>query len=393
MKQDVGESVDHVERLAIIDLALRPGVGSVTFKNLIGHFGSARQAAQASAADLAEAPGIGLRRAQKMLQSSGEAVVEAELQLAARHRVQIITCIDPDYPQALKYLPDPPVMLYVRGTLTDADRLAMAIVGSRRSSLYGQQQAERFAVALSQIGFTVISGLARGIDAAAHRAAVKHGGRTVAVLGNGLSTIYPPEHQKMAAEIADSGAVVSEYPMTAEPRAEHFPRRNRIISGMSLGVLVIEAGLKSGALITAHVAAEQGKEVFALPGRVDSPFSTGCHKLIQEGARLAQSIDDILEEFPDLRFASSAAATLSSSSQAAASASAGKGDNQPQLPLTLKLTAEESAVMAALDGEPLTVDEIAARAAIAHAAVSATLTMLELKRLVRSLPGPRYARA
>lgn len=392
MNQEVGETVDQVERLAIIDLALRPGVGSVTFKNLIGHFGSARLAAQASADELAEAPGIGLRRARKMLQSSGEAAVEAELKLAARHRVHIITCIDPHYPQALKYLPDPPIMLYVRGTLTDADRLAMAIVGSRRSSLYGQQQAERFAVALSQIGFTVISGLARGIDVAAHRAAVKHGGRTVAVLGNGLSTIYPPEHQKVAAEIVDSGAVISEYPMTAEPRAEHFPRRNRIISGMSLGVLVIEAGLKSGALITAHVAAEQGKEVFALPGRVDSPFSTGCHKLIQEGARLAQSIDDILEEFPDLRFASSSA-TLSSNSQAAAGASAGNGDNQPQLPLTLKLTAEESAVMAALDGEPMTVDEIAARAAIAHAAVSATLTMLELKRLVRSLPGPRYARA
>ena len=385
-------AVNQHERLAIIELSLRSGIGSVTFKALLNHFGSAAAAARASAAALADVPGIGPRRAEKMLDTMGSNGAIAELELAARHNVRIITCIDPDYPQALKYLPDPPIVLYVRGSLLPDDRLAMAVVGSRRSSLYGQQQAERFAIQLAQVGFTVISGLARGIDAAAHRATVKHGGRTIAILGNGLRTIYPSEHQRLAAEVAESGAVISEYPMAAEPRAEHFPRRNRIISGMSLGVLVVEASLKSGALITAHVAAEQGKEVFAVPGRVDSPFSTGCHKLIQEGARLTQSIDDILEEFPDLRLTAPTAAGTTPGTPGASGASAGDGGAQAQLPLALKLTPPEAAIIAALDGDPLTVDEIADRSAVPLVTVTATLTMLELKRLIQSHPGPRYTR-
>jgi DNA processing protein len=263
----------------------------------------------------------------------------------------------------------------------------VAIVGSRRSSLYGQEQAERFAAGLARAGFTIISGLARGIDGCAHAGALKAGGRTIAVLGNGLSRVYPPEHTKRAEEIAARGAVVSELPMASEPAAENFPRRNRIISGLSLGVLVIEAGKRSGSLITAHVAAEQGKEVFALPGRVDTPFTAGTHRLIQEGAKLAHSLEDILDEFQGLSEPAAAAAGVAGDRGGAGEPSQGR------LSLRPNLSPAEEAILGALDSEPLTADQIAAAADLPASAVAAQLTMLELKRLVRSLPGQRYVRA
>ncbi|MBN2582094.1 MAG: DNA-processing protein DprA [Planctomycetes bacterium] len=366
---------DNVTR-SHLHLALTPGIGAVSFRALLEHFGSAERALTASASQLAEVPGFGPKRADDVARARDQVRVDPEIELAARHGVDIVAFGSASYPVALTYLPSPPPVLYVRGTVVAEDARAMAIVGSRRCSLYGQEQAERFAAGLSESGFTVVSGLARGIDIYAHVGALKAGGRTLAVLGNGLASVYPPEHEARAREIAEQGALISEFPMTTLPSPENFPRRNRVISGLSLGVLVVEAAQRSGALITASIAAEQGKEVFAVPGRIDTPFTVGTHRLIQEGAKLVHSLQDILDEFPDLRL------------PAVASQDGGQGT----LPLGPALDPQEEAILASLGAEPLTADELAERAGLQVAAVTANLTLLELKGLVRSVPGPRYAR-
>jgi DNA processing protein len=364
---------DAVTR-SCLHLALTPGVGAVSFRSLLEHFGSAERALGASASELAEVPGFGAKRAEEVARARDAIDVRPEMELAARHGVTIAAFGSPTYPVALTYLAAPPPVLYVRGTLVPEDARAMAIVGSRRCSLYGQQQAERFGTALGQSGFTVVSGLARGIDIRAHIGALASGGRTVAVLGNGLASIYPPEHEARAHEIIERGALVSEFPMSTQPSPENFPRRNRVISGLSLGVLVVEAGHRSGALITASIAAEQGKEVFALPGRVDTPFTVGTHKLIQDGAKLVHSPQDILDEFADLGLT--------------ATAEQGQGT----LPLGPAVDPQEEAILGSLDADPLTADDLAERTGLPVAAVAANLTLLELKGLVRSVPGPRYMR-
>jgi len=371
-----GSEMESDYTRAVLRLALTPGVGGVSFRALLERFGSSQAALEAGAAAVAEVPGFGLNRARAFVEGRSAVDVEAELEKAAARQVRIIPYGDAAYPVALTYLPDPPPVLYMRGELLPLDCRAFAIVGSRRSSLYGQQQAERFAAGLAGAGFTIVSGLARGIDICAHQGAMKAGGRTIAVLGNGLSSVYPPEHARQAEEVAAHGAVISEFPMDAEPLAENFPRRNRVISGLSLGVLVVEAGRKSGALITASAAAEQGKDVFAVPGRIDSPFAFGAHQLIQKGAKLVQSLEDILDEYPDLG--------LSAASQG--------GGAQQALLLGPRLDPQEEAVLGALDDEPQTADQIAARAGLPAAAVAANLTMLELKRLARSVPGQRFVR-
>jgi len=357
-------------------LALTPGIGGVSFRALMDHFGSAQAALAASEGEIARLEGFGTVRAGEVARARETVDVEAELERAAARGVRIVPFGAADYPVALGYLAAPPPVLYVRGTLVPQDAQGFGIVGSRRSSLYGQEQAERFAVALVGAGFTIVSGLARGIDLHAHLGALKAGGRTIAVLGNGLSTIYPPEHAKRAEEIAAAGALISEFPMDTGPTPENFPRRNRIIAGLSLGLLVVEAGLKSGALITASHAAEQGKEVFAIPGRIDNPFSLGANRLIQEGAKLVQSLDDILDEFAELHLPRSEAA----------------GQGQGALPLGPALDPQEEAILAALATDELTTDQIAERSGLPTSSVTANLTMLELKRLVRSLPGQRFAR-
>lgn len=362
---------------ATLQLALTPGVGGVLFRALLERFGSAEAALAASEAELASVPGFGPKRSADVARARDAVDVDAELSRAADCGVRVIVWGADDYPVPLTYLVSPPLVLYVRGSLLPTDARAMAIVGSRRSSLYGQQQAERFAASLSGAGMTVVSGLARGIDICAHMGAVKTGGRTIAVLGNGLSRVYPPEHERHAAKIVENGALLSEFPMDAQPAAENFPRRNRIISGMSLGVLVVEAGRRSGAMITATTAAEQGKDVFALPGRVDTPFTTGTHKLIQEGAKLAHSPADILDEYPDLGLMGADVQTE---------------QGQGSMPLAAQLDPQEEAILGALEADSLTPDQIAERTGLAAAAVAAQLTMLEIKHLVQALPGRRYAR-
>ena len=369
--------MDETERLSALRLHLATGIGPRLFSALVERFGSAEAAAEASAGELAETPGIGEESAQKIRESLDCAEPEAELDRARAAGVQLIFRGEADYPIALAYLTDAPPLLYVKGTLVAEDAQAVGVVGMRKCSLYGQDQAERIAGGLARVGFTVVSGLARGIDSAAHRGALAAGGRTIAVLGNGLATVYPPENRRLADAVAAQGALVSEFPMETAPQAENFPRRNRILAGLGLGVVVVEAGVRSGSLITARLAAELGKEVFAVPNRVDAPGAAGVHALIRDGAKLVESVADILDEFPDLEVQPAA------------------GEDAPRqagLALKANLSAEEARLMEVLDGEPAPLETLADRAGLNAPQAAGAMTLLELKGLVRALPGGRFLR-
>jgi DNA processing protein len=380
--------MDHDERLAALRLNLTTGIGPRLFGALSERFGSALAATEASAAELAEIRGIGHDSATKMREAMAEADPEAEFQKAQDAGVTLLVRGQPDYPIALTYLTDAPPVLYVKGKIVPEDAQAMAVVGMRKCSLYGQDQAERLAGGLSRAGFTIVSGLARGIDSAAHQAALAAGGRTIAVLGNGLSRVYPPENKKLADAVVARGALVSEFAMDVHEAPENFPRRNRIIAALSLGVIVVEAGKQSGALITARLAGELGKEVFAVPNRVDAPGAAGAHALIRDGAKLVESVADVLDEFPDLGIAAppeSAAESVPREGDAPAA------PRQQTLNLKAALSADEAQLVAVIDGEPLALDVLIQRSGLPSAKVSGALTMLELKGFVRALPGGRFA--
>ena len=291
---------DDPGRLDLLRLTMVPGVGPKTCLALLERFGSATGVLDARESSLREVPGVGPKLAEKVSRARREVDAEAELELCREMGVAIVARGDDGYPPTLGEIPDPPSLLYVRGTIAPADQLAIALVGSRKCTPYGLRIAERLAGSLARVGLTVVSGLARGIDAAAHRGALAAGGRTLAVLANGLGEVYPPEHEGLAHEVAASGAVISESPMGQGPLAGLFPQRNRVISGLSLGVVVVEATPRSGSLSTAKHATEQNREVFAVPGPVDSLPSRGCHYLIRDGARLVETVDDILEELGPL---------------------------------------------------------------------------------------------
>ncbi|MEX5213086.1 MAG: DNA-processing protein DprA [Nitrospiraceae bacterium] len=301
------------------------------------------------------------------------AQIEQEIRLIHQSQVAVVSCFEAEYPSRLNQIADPPPLLYVAGRLDPADVHAVAIVGSRRSTPQGRAVTEELSRTLAQAGFTIVSGLARGIDAAAHRGALAAGGRTIAVLGCGIDHTYPPEHEKLRRQIEMHGAVLSELAMGAPPHSYHFPRRNRIISGLSLGVLVTEAALDSGSLITARLAGEQGREVFALPGSVRAETSRGPHRLIKDGAKLVETAQDVIEELlPQL-------------------------DEQMRRRLAVRrdapakavspLSADESRVIAALSADPVHIDELTFRIQLGPAAVSAALLSLEMKGLVEQLPG------
>ena len=367
--------MDEDERLATIRLHLTTGIGPRLYGALVEHFGSAAGAAEASATALAEVKGFGRAKTRAIHEAIKQADPEAELERAASAGAAVIIRGDREYPVALTYLFAAPPVLYVKGSIRPEDAQAIGIVGMRKCSLYGQDQAERLAGGMARAGFTVVSGLARGIDSAAHRGALAAGGRTLAVLGNGLATVYPPENVRLAGAVVERGALVSEFPMTVGPAAENFPRRNRILAALSLGVIVAEAGRRSGALITARLAAEMGKEVFAVPNRVDAPGAAGVHGLIRDGAKLIESVTDVLDEFPDLEIAPPA------------------GDDAPRqetLSLKANLSAEEARLLEVLDTEPAPLDVLASRAGLDAAKASGALTLLELKGLVRALPGGRF---
>jgi DNA processing protein len=383
--------MDHDERLAALRLHLASGIGPRLFAALVEHFGSACAAAEASAGALAAVRGIGPDSAARLREGIAAADAEAEFQKAQDAGVRILVRGEPDYPIALSYLADAPPVLYVKGTLEAEDARAMAVVGMRKCSLYGQDQAERLAGGLARCGFTIVSGLARGIDSAAHRGALAAGGRTIAVLGNGLATVYPPENRKLAEAVVARGALVTEFPMDFGVAPENFPRRNRIIAALSLGVIVVEAGRQSGALITARLGAELGKEVFAVPNRVDAPGAAGVHALIRDGAKLVESVADVLEEFPDLGLQAPAAADAGAGPAPAPGDPTAATARQGTLGLRASLSPEESQLVEVMDGEPLALDTLIQRTGLAPARVSGALTLLELKGLVRALPGGQFA--
>jgi DNA processing protein len=375
-------TADRAALEPILRLHLTDGVGPVTFGNLLAHFGSADAALGASESALAQVPGIGPATAREIVRSRDAVDLAGEFALIDKLGVTVLTQKDPSYPFSLRHIPDPPIVLYVQGTLKDTDAVNLAIVGSRRCSRYGAEQAERFGQLLARAGLTVVSGMARGIDAAAHGGALAAGGRTVAVLGCGLANTYPPEHDKLRERIVASGAVVSELPLRTDPTAGNFPTRNRIIAGLSLGTFVIEAAVRSGALITARLAGEYNREVFALPGQVDSPYSFGPHGLIRDGAKLVQSLDDILEELGDVGSTLREAGGDSLFDTPAA---------RPAAPV-VRLSPAEQQVIDAMGDQPSSVEEIASRARTALPQTISLLTQLQLKSQVRQLPGQLFVR-
>lgn len=350
----------------------KTGASARRLNRLLDRFGSPDALFGASASQVCAAEGCSLAVAEKLLDSRHQ-VTRRELDLMEALQVTLVPRTSPEYPPLLAQIPDPPVALYVRGSLADADHRAIALVGSRQASDYGKRIADRLACGLVEAGFTVVSGLARGLDTAAHQAAVRVGGRTLACLGCGVDVAYPYENRRLAQMISESGALLSEYPMMSPPDAWHFPSRNRVISGLSLGVVVLESPKGSGALITAECALEQGREVFAVPGNIDNPRNWGPHSLLRDGAKLVESVEDILEEFCS-------------------------APRQQALPLDLEppapppLTPEEARLFALLSTEPLPMDDVIVETGLPAGQVSATLLLLEMKGVARRLPGNAYVR-
>jgi DNA processing protein len=362
------------------------GVGSVIFGRLFEHFGSVEAILAAGAGSLAQVEGIGQITAEKIVHSRNKFDADKEISLADKSGVCIINISDSRYPALLKKIYDPPPVIYVKGDIQPSDNLAVAIVGSRGCSHYGSEQASRFAHLLASAGFTIVSGMARGIDSAAHSGALSAGGRTIAVQGCGLSRIFPPENKELFAKISQNGACISELPMEYEPLAENFPPRNRIIAGLSLATIVIEAMLRSGALITAQAALENNREVMAVPGRADSALSKGPHKLIKQGAKLVESVEDVIEtlEFLQKDFAEHLSKTAKQSIEKA------------EMPLfdisNLNLTDIEKKIFECLDGEPVHIEQIISQTEIPAGKVNAALVSMRLKGIVKQLPGDYFCR-
>jgi DNA processing protein len=386
--------------LHYLQLALTKGLGPITIGRMIEAFGTAEQAASASVGELQRVDGIGTTKARTIhsAMKAATAWAEAELGHAAQLGFSIICPEDPTYPPLLQLAPDRPAVLYVRGTLEPRDVHSVAVVGSRRCSFYGREQAERFGALLAGAGVTVVSGGARGVDSAAHRGALAHPlGRTIAVLGSGLDVVYPPENKPLFDDIARRGAVLSEYPLGTPPTPENFPRRNRIVAGMSRAVLVVEADEKSGALITARQAIEDhNRPVLAIPGRVDNKLSAGPHKLIREGATLAANLEDVLEALGPLPasvvdaglFPDPPAPALPPVAPAATTAAP---DAEATRPPGAALSLSQALILQNLGVDPANVDWLVDRTQLSAQQVLQDLTLLSLRGLVRRIDGQTYA--
>ncbi len=363
-------------REAYISLNRIEGIGPIRVRALCAALGSPEAVLEASPAALAGVRGIGPKVAENIVSQRSGLDAGREEAAAAKLGARLVTPVDGDYPEPLKNIYDPPLCLYVRGTLEKKDAQALAIVGTRRASHYGAAQADRLAYQVSKAGFAVVSGLARGIDTVAHKAALKAGGRTLAVLGGAMDKLYPPENRELAEEIVAHGALISEFPLGREPDRTTFPYRNRVVSGLSKGVLVVEAGMDSGAMNTAEQALEQGRSVMAVPGRVDMDGARGPHSLIRNGARLVEDLADILKEFEFL-FPPAEQARLV------------RGQDARQ---RLTLLPAEEAVVRALWTEPeLDVDVLIRRTGLSSAQLMTLTMQLEMKRVLRRLPGRRLA--
>ena len=372
------------DRDAYIILNMIPGIGPIRLTALCEHFGSPSAALSAGRRALGAVSGIGSELAGDVAAWESKTDLAGELHLAERAGVRIVTRGEPDYPPMLAEIHDPPLCLYVRGELPDPARPALGVVGSRRITPYGRRMAEYLSTAAAYAGWPVISGLAYGVDAVAHEAVVTAGGITVAVLGGGLARIHPQDHIPLAKRIAaGAGAVISEFPMTFPPSRRTFPMRNRIISGMSNGVVVIEAGVQSGALITAKTALEQGRQVFAVPGRADDPQSRGCNNLIRDGAKLTETFEDIVGEFEFLPgFVPPAARSRPPIGEA-------EPEEFDDSGLTASPGEEKILALLAAEGE-CGVDRIAGDVGMPMGPLLALLMELTLKRRIEALPGKRY---
>jgi len=352
---------------------LIPGIGPVRQKQLLDRFKDPARVFDASPGEIEELPGFSGKLARVISSGDYLSLARKEIARAEAAGFKIVTIKDPGYPKFLGKIYDPPSVLYVKGDLFPEDNRAIAVVGSRRWTEYGRRVTRMICTSLAGRGIRVVSGLARGIDSIAHRAALDAGGRTIAVLGSGLDVVYPPENRRLMEKIAAQGAVLSEFPLGTRPMPGHFPRRNRIISGLSLGVVVIEAGVRSGALITASLAIEQGREVFAVPGDATAGTSLGTNRLIQEGAKLVVNEEDILEELPQI-------------------VSLYEPREQPPVRERVELPAEEAEVFGLLGQGPVHVDTLARKAGKSTGELLATLLSLELKGVVKQLAGKMFVR-
>jgi DNA processing protein len=375
-ERDMSELQFSDELVDSVRLSLVSGVGPLLRKALLERFGLPAAVLAAAKDELQCVDGIGPKIAARIVAARDEIDAEAELQLAVENGIDVLTDADADYPRPLRQIHDPPGVLFRRGQSLPQDELAVAIVGTRHATRYGLAQAERLAGSLARTGFTVVSGLARGIDAAAHRGALSAGGRTIAVLASGILEIYPPEHEKLADEVATSGYLLSEAPPRMVPLSGAFPQRNRVISGLCVGTIVVEAPDRSGALITARHAYEQGREVFAVPGPVDSRMSRGCHALIKDGAKLVETIDDVLAELGPL-----------------AEKIQRDDGTVLQQPAEVLLNEIEQGVLAAIDSAPTSLDTIAACCGMPIHRVLSTISVLEMRRLIRRTSGTQVVRA
>jgi len=349
-----------------VGFSLISKMGRVKQTQLKKYFGSLETAWKASAADLSKA-GLESDIIDGFLAQRQEISLTDEMDKLARNRVTPVTFEDKLYPPRLKEIYDYPPLLYVKGTLLPKDEIGVAVVGTRQCTIYGKQVTEEITTDLARSGLTIISGLARGIDSVAHRAAIKAGGRSLAVLGCGLDIVYPAENAPLAKQVSENGALISEYPLGTRPKPEYFPRRNRILSGLSLGVLVVEAGDKSGALITAGLALEQNREVFAIPGSLFSPASTGTNHLIQEGAKLVRVYTDIMEELNLMSLVAPASG-----------------------PEKIEASDIEQRILSQLSAEPTHIDEICRRSGLGAAAVASTLALMEMKEWVKPVSNMNY---
>lgn len=362
---------------ALIALNLVEHVGPVRLRQLLDHFGDAPSILRASRDQLQRVQGIGPETAEAI------ATWEHSVDLAGeRRRIQdfgcrILTQSDEEYPALLREIYDPPIVLYLKGTLLPRDRHGIALVGSRQTSHYGSEVARKFGYQLAGLGVTVVSGGARGIDTAAHQGALQAKGRTIAVLGTGLNVVFPAENAALFERIASQGAVLTQFPFNRKADKQSFPIRNRIVAGMTMGTVVVEAAQTSGAMITAHFAADYGRQVFAVPGRIDSPRSQGCHDLIKKGAKLCESTEDILSEFEYL-FPAEAL---------------GKKQADSSGPTPQNLSEHEQKILPLLSvDEERSIDELIQASDLPSAAVSVALLSLEMKRLIRQRPGKLFVR-
>lgn len=360
---------------AFLALNLIPNIGPVRLRRLVGHFGSPEAVLRAKATQLGAVQGIDNKLAEAIAGWEDSVDLTGELRKISERQLTLLTEEDELYPELLRQAPNAPFLLYVWGNLTKRDHNAIGVVGSRQATHYGLNAAKKISFQLAYAGYTVISGLARGIDTAAHEAALAARGRTIAVIGSGIGRLYPPENQALAERIAGNGAVISEYPVDRIADKQTFPYRNRIVAGWSCGLLVVEAPGRSGSLITAQQAVETGRTVYAVPGPIDKPASLGCNRLIQQGAKLVVDGGDILDDLMTL-FPTAPSAPKTES---------------PPAPVS-GLNLEETILYEVLGTDESHIDDLIARSGLTPATVSATLMRLEMKRLLKPLPGRRYVR-